>query len=135
MINQLYQKQSCKDRLKAYLDAHHVHYYVHRHGTVFTAMDIAHSIRIPSTMVAKVVVATVDDTLVLLRNLPLKKNGKPYNRVTADAWGTNPVANEQLSTHHAAVASAIAASQRRSRLNVNGMPLIGETVGNDYWSK
>jgi Ala-tRNA(Pro) deacylase len=59
-------KMTATERIEAYLCRHGVPYEVQTHPLAFTARGVAISERIPSWAVAKVVIALVDDRMVML---------------------------------------------------------------------
>jgi Ala-tRNA(Pro) deacylase len=56
----------CQERLEEYLHSQQVPFQVQRHGTSYTAQEVAASEHIPGKMVAKVVVVFADDRMTLL---------------------------------------------------------------------
>jgi Ala-tRNA(Pro) deacylase len=56
----------CKERLEAYLREHQVPFQVQQHARTFSAQKIAESEHIPGKLVAKTVIAWVDNQLIAL---------------------------------------------------------------------
>jgi Ala-tRNA(Pro) deacylase len=66
ILNRLLTREDPPPAIEAYLREQHVPFSVHHHPPAYTAQELAHVEHVPGRLVAKVVIACVDDDLVML---------------------------------------------------------------------